>query len=480
MSRWVYDVDFSNTQRGSALGEETRVSAAKSVWDYMSEKDRERLEAFAAAAKAGTAPAPAMSMEAPPELPPQRATEVVIPPLSPRTASAALQGYMPYVDDEYKQERYRSYLSSQTYNTKNPNPQLLPSTNVDEVNQELESFAASARIFKPMSIAMSSRFTSGSASLAAADTSQPKAGLHVLDPSKLMQFAKPSSAEVDVQKILSPREQAAADGQFGKLTREVREFYPAKLVCRRFHVADPHPEGPPENSGTSTPKGGSAFEVPTSSTSWQSSFVHQAGTDKEATPESEEEEQQPGEHAPRSITEVGMAEDANQGRDTLTYVKPSIDIFKAIFASDDEDDDDDDKEDIPAVPSKFAVADATPRDPYPVDEKPVDYTTFKPVFRRTAEERKNDEEKEKAQKKKEKKEKKKRKGVLSFDVGDEGEEPAFEKPKKKSKANREEAGEWVEKAPAQVQPKEEPRESPRRSASPTKARGGRKGAADLW
>ena len=42
---------------------------------------------------------------------------------------------------------------------------------------------------------------------------------------------------------------------------------------------------------------------------------------------------------PRSLDNVGLGEDESQGRDTLTYVRPSMDIFKAIFANDDESDD---------------------------------------------------------------------------------------------------------------------------------------------
>jgi len=186
-----------------------------------------------------------------------------------------------------------------------------------------------------------------------------------------------------------------------------------------------------------------------------------------------------------------MAEDANQGRDTLTYVKPSIDIFKAIFASDDENDDDEDEKQLvpaaPAAPSKFARTDDKPRDPYPVDEKPVDYNTFKPVFRRGGEDRKAEDADaaDKEKRKKEKKEKKKRKGVLSFDIDDDEEDAPREKPKKKPKAKREEVvEEWVEKAPvvlAQAPPTDKDKDAtPRPPPAAAPSRFARKGAADLW
>lgn len=456
-----------------------KVAEAKSVWDYMSVKDRERLEALAAQARQLAAPPPPLSMEAEPEVPPEQATEIYIPPLSPRTASSALHGFMPYGDDLEKQERYRSYLVSQQLNTKHPNPRLLPSTNVEEVNKELASFAASARIFKPMSYAMSSRFTSGSSALAASDMKQAKPGLHLFDSSKGPQFAKAADTGPEVTQQLSPREQAAKDGRYGALTRVVKDFYPVKLVCKRFHVADPHPEGPPENSGASTPKAGYGLDstLPKNDAAWESHFIHQPGTDRENTPPPPIEES--GERVPRTIAEVGMADDINQGRDILTYTKPSIDIFKAIFA---DDDDDDDAEDDDPPEKAVAEVEEKPKDPYPVDDKPLDYATFKPVFKRasgTGSAANTNKEEDKVEKKK-KKDKKKRKGVLSFDIGEDEDDAPREKPKKKVKAVREE-DEWVEK-PSPVL-SSNTTTAPRRDSTtrePEAGKHGRKGAADFF
>lgn len=394
---------------------------------------------------------------------------------------------MPYTDDVEKAERYRSYLRSQTYNTKTPFPTLLPSASVDNINKELETFAQSARIFKPMSHAMSSRFTSGSTSLANRDAEVPRPGLHVFDPSKAsVESATPQSTDVEIKRNLSPREQAAHDGNYGPLTRAVANFYPVKLVCRRFHVSDPHPEGPPEGekSGTSTTPTTLQSAQPMS---FESQFTHQAETEvvNEASPLPTGEE---GERVPTSLAEVGMADDANQGRDILTYTKPSIDIFKAIFASDDEDDEND--EDDEGVAKAVALVEEKPQDPFPVDEGPLDYNTFKPMFRRAGDEKKDEEGKKKKEKKK------KRKGVLSFEVGDEGEEASSIKPKKKSKPSRAEDDSqvWVEKVPVGQQPAPLPNPPPAAERvevpawptqptapprDPSPVRGGRKGAADF-
>lgn len=463
----IYRIPLTDPQRGAALGEEQRVSKAKSVFEYMSEKDRERVAAVAAAAKQG-APPPMKTEEQEPQpedTPRPPADEVVIPPLSPRTASAALRGFMPYADDLQRQERYRSYLTSQTYNTKEPNPVLKPQASFDDINKELEDFAQSARIFKPMSFAMSSRFTTGSAALATSDLKQAKPGLHLFDAEKAkLAFTKPKEPDVEVKKVMTPREQAADSGMYGRLTREVKEFYPVKLLCRRFGVADPHPEGaPPDGDGDASSSAANGMDLaplPKNDASWESAFVHKSGSDQENLPGPSTETNGAGEgeeRAPKSIAEVGMADDVNQGRDTLTYTKPSIDIFKAIFASDDEDDDDDEEEEDKETTRETRPAALLPTerakrvDPFPPrDEKPADLATFKPVFRRNegnevepAAGPSSADGAEKDKKKKNEKEKKKRKGVLSFavDEGEEDEERSREeKRKKRDKKEKERNG----------------------------------------
>lgn len=446
-----------------SLGEEQRTSKAKSVFEYMSEKEKEKLASFIAAAK--EAPAPVLDTgEAKDDgISGQPSAEVVIPPLSPRTASSALRGYIPYQDDLDKQERYRTYLVSQTYNTKEPNPVLKPGASFDAINRELDDFASSARIFKPMAFAMSSRFTSGSASLASSDLKQAKPGLHVYDAAKAEQdMKKPKEVEPDIKKDLTPREQAADTGMYGNLTRVISEFYPVKLLCKRFGVADPHPEGKPAEAttGSSTPAAGlNSMPLPKNDASWESAFTHQGGNgtidngaNANATVDTE--------RAPRSIAEVGMADDVNQGRDTLTYTKPSIDIFQAIFADDSDDDSDEEAKPTDLKPlTPEPVMSSVNHSPPKRDEKPLaveDMASFKPVYRKANDAVPGDEAKEPEKKKK--KDKKKRKGVLSFDVGDEGGdqlESRDERKKKRRDVNdashegvvAEDGGaeEWVEK-----------------------------------
>ncbi|WVO13770.1 hypothetical protein L204_101392 [Cryptococcus depauperatus] len=426
---------LTHEQRGAALGEERRTLQAKSIFEYLSEKDRERLASVVESVKAQ--PPAALSIEPVPEITPRpAATEVEIPPLSPRTASAALKGFIPYGDDPAKQERYKSYLLSQTYNTKQPNPSILPSSSIDQINTELQSFASSARIFKPMSFAMSSRFTSASSSLATSDMKQARPGLHIYDTEKAKaEMEKPKEEdEVKVrEKHLTPREQAANDGLYGKMTRETRQWYPVKLVCRRFGVQDPHPEGPPalnaEIAGKSSTDGKEvdALPLPANDSSWESKFIYQESSSQKSTTQSStlaSASELSGDRVPKSLAEVGMADDINQGRDTLTYTKPSIDIFQAVFADDEEDEVEDEldtkEEGGEAAEEAKTMVGVDPFPPRKLDEEgTVDLTTFKPVF---TPRNKDKDKKSREEKKGEKKEKKKQKSVLSFSIGDEGEE----------------------------------------------------------
>lgn len=445
-------------QRGAALGEEAR---KKSVFDYMSQKDKERLEAFAAAVKSGEVPVPGAPppsrSEALAPQPPPVPTSIEVPPLSPRTASAALKGFIPFGDDVDKQDRYRSYLSSQCLNTTTPNPALLPNKPLNEQQRELNEFQKSGQMFKPMSFAMSNRFTSASATLALSDNKVSQSGLYVPDPNAVAAEAD----EVTKMEIeLTPRQRAAKNGMYGTMTRTVTDFYPVKLLCKRYGVADPHPGGVKAKHGAG---GESGLGLPTelgaplkTDISWTDKFIHVPGAEAVTNPDPEAEASAPVSSKPKSIGEVGMAEDENQGKDTLTYTKPSIDIFKAIFASDDEGESDEEDDEVPfVVPSRLAQPKHTAAD---LNDKPVDLANFKPVFQSRGAEK---EEKKGKDKDKKKKKDKKRKGMLTFDM-DEGEgsgevdEAAERERKEKKRRKREEEAkaqevandgedEWVEK-----------------------------------
>lgn len=379
---------------------------------------------------------------------------VLVPPLSPRTASAALKGFIPFADDPAKQERYKSYLASQTYNTAEPSPKLLPGRPVNEINKELSDFSKSAAMFKPMSFAMANRFTTSSAS--AQDVAQPKPGLHIPDPDKLDEWADKSKTQNEIKEVLTPRQEAATAGMYGAMTRTEENWAPNKLLCKRFGVADPYPDGLPgatkEESG---PSGGTfgtrpLLTAPGQDVAWQNKFINVPSNEEKANPDATSGN---GPRQPKTLAEVGLADDENQGRDTLTYKKPEIDIFKAIFADDDEDGSDDDDEQptggsrptsvIPTVPppSKLqqvlpGVTTAEVSPAVSANEASSDPTsaTYRPVFARPSSKRDVDEMEadtaasggkadgaKSKRSRKEKRDKKANKILMSFDVGEEGE-----------------------------------------------------------
>ena len=194
-----------------------------------------------------------------------------------------------------------------------------------------------------------------------------------------------------------------------------------------------------------------------------------------------------GRQMARDLENIGLGEDDTQGRDTLTYVRPSMDIFKAIFASDDEDSDDEEVEedggsqekkdeapnagpstlpqqleekpkptkdadtDARAVPPHLRVRDAVeqqqhvsyePRSAERPSAESVDMTTFKPVFIPRAERETQKRNDKKDGRGKDKENKKRAKAIVSFEDDDEGAtlviapQQAADKDKDKDKARK--------------------------------------------
>ncbi|KAF5351318.1 hypothetical protein D9758_008012 [Tetrapyrgos nigripes] len=333
---------MSADERGTILGETPLPSAPKSVFDYMSQKDRERLKnitANLASGKAGaTTPTP----------PTPSAPSIQIPRTDPHIASAALRGFQPFTNDPVKQGRYTAYLQSQaepdntSYST---SLKPLPNQSTIDFNKEMVEYFQSAQIFKPMSVAMAGRFTTAAV---VEHGPQMHAGLHT--PKEEEQEAKRQEEEKKREEDkLSPKEHAAKMGMYGPMTREVKPWQPARLLCKRFGVKDPNPmpemseDGPPSGSAnasqaddTNTDVYGQAseapgvFEAPAPTTS-------SSGAGK------------------RDLANIGLGEDDTQGRDTLTYERPPVDVFKAIFASDDEDSDEEEAPEPPEPPEPTTV-----------------------------------------------------------------------------------------------------------------------------
>ncbi|KAI2633477.1 DUF1604-domain-containing protein [Xylaria nigripes] len=210
--------------RAALLGEAQL--PGKSVFDFLSPEARERL----ASATGKTNLPPALG-EVPAEYAlteSEKEQELLrqLPELDKITAVAALtrgasgSGPAPYADDEGKRGRYRTYLEYVAGFTKSI-PSKPATVKMQDWLRELHEFASCARIFKPMTGLMASRFTTSTAK------QTPGAGkeediLH-----------KPPEKPKD------PAEEAAKLGMYGAMTRLVTDFYPTRLLCKRFNVRPP-------------------------------------------------------------------------------------------------------------------------------------------------------------------------------------------------------------------------------------------------
>ena len=212
--------------RASLLGE--TVLPGKSVFDYLKPSTRDRI-----ATASGKTNLPAGLGEQAPtgyaSTPQQQAKDLrsLIPELDPEVAAKALGrgvgGWMPYAEDEGKRDRYRSFLEYRA-GIRDITPSRPPAMQKDEWLNELREFAQAAQVFKPMTGMMASRFTSSSSTPRTSQTSVS------------------GGTTADRQDEPSPEdsaEVAARMGMYGPLTRRVTQFYPSRLLCKRFNVKPP-------------------------------------------------------------------------------------------------------------------------------------------------------------------------------------------------------------------------------------------------
>jgi hypothetical protein len=151
-------------QRGAQLGEPTLPQPKRSVFDYLSQKDRDRLLNFRTAA--GAPNAPDTSQPAPPK----PTVKPRIAPTTAPTAKAALLGFQPFAADPLRHARYTAYLQ---YHASAPSVSdtppaslgLLPHQNAEQFNKEMEDYAKAAAIFKPVTGAMAGRFVGGTSTI---------------------------------------------------------------------------------------------------------------------------------------------------------------------------------------------------------------------------------------------------------------------------------------------------------------------------
>lgn len=466
---WSLSTTYSKQQptmdpktRGELLGEAKIPGPPPSIAAFLSIKAQERLAATTANALLPSNSAPLAS----------RPQEIDVPRLSVETARAALQGHAPFSrTDAAKQSRYETYLTSQFDATAAlPVPHDLTA---EQYNQELQEFAKAASMFRPMSSAIASRFTTASAAVMEHETRATSATPGLRHPTTSTKKDAEHSEldplpELQSEKVLTVAQQAAKIGNFGHLTRKVEPWAPERLLCKRFGVAEPaisrkrkekqdvrQTTRPGEEDDDLDPFYGSTqsskSEAKSSSSSgirvdqhWEqnkeqlmalasaptplsldaagSSFPHTPAPSSEHTPNGDE-------------SAVGIGDDDRQGKDTLTYVKPSIDVYKAIFESDEEGSD--------SEGSRSKGSSAKPKMQDPSSGTGVVFQA-----RSKRKEPHSDVDKPVAPKRKKEKGSNLKKALLTFDMDDDGgdsvQKPRKEKTAKKSLLTFDEPGDLAE------------------------------------
>lgn len=205
----------------------------KSVFDFLNPAARDRLAS--ATGKSNLPPAlgeiPAAYALTPEEK--ERELLAQAPKLEKDTAIAALtrgaSGSAPYADDETKRGRYRAYLEYSAGFGRASMPSKPAGQSGEEWLRELREFHSCAMIFRPMSGLMASRFTTSSSSKFIGGNQEGGNG----DSSNAELLSKPAPKPAD------PAEEAAKLGMYGPMTRSVTDFYPTRLLCKRFNVPPP-------------------------------------------------------------------------------------------------------------------------------------------------------------------------------------------------------------------------------------------------
>ncbi|KIW06692.1 hypothetical protein, variant 2 [Verruconis gallopava] len=326
--------------RAAALGEE--MLPGKSIFDYISSAARDKL-----AAVAGRSDLPQGRGEDAPEG--YRLTEEdkqkqmwnSVPTLSRSIALEALQrgasGWMPYADDEAKRARYRAFLELKAgIRDANILPERAKGMSTDDWRNELREFAQAAEVFRPITGAMASRFTSSSRAFEGTLQNTDDSGGDAAKDAKGPLLSKPAAKPED------PAEAAAKIGMYGHMTRTVLPFYPTRLLCKRFGVRPPtNVQLDPSSEQTAdataqemVPRKAIERMMQDAALRRFTSSGFEGGSDDVHSGQAAQVVPQ----APADNTPSPERVDAERN-EALEAERPGDAVFKAIFGSDDEDED---------------------------------------------------------------------------------------------------------------------------------------------
>ncbi|CAO3565073.1 unnamed protein product [Mortierella alpina] len=305
--------------RGVVLGETPIEAPRRSVFEYMSAENKSRLDNILGFV---------MDTEGEKHM---RKNHWEVPTIDKDAAAAALQGFMPFGDNILKQNRYKQYLNVQAGNS-DEKIELVEGFSGEDMTKELNEFVQAARIFKPLSLSMANRFTSASKVV---EFTQPAAGLRSAEEIKAAEKLAPANQAVERMEVpKSQAAKAAAMGMFGPLTRSSVDFFPSKLLCKRFNVPNPHPDH--KDTGPETAK--DLLDKTTMESMMMNRKPGEGMTaDNAGVPTS-----QGVSSGPMETSEIAaQQEEDHPDQPEEVEERPAMDIFKAIFDDSDSDSDSD-------------------------------------------------------------------------------------------------------------------------------------------
>ncbi|KAM8775460.1 G patch domain-containing protein 1 [Rhynchonycteris naso] len=215
------------SKRGELLGETPIQGSATSVLEFLSQKDKERIKEVKQAADLQAAQLRARSLAQSAASSRTQPSSLDVRPgswhvvLSGGTAATEASNFKPFVKDPEKQKRYEKFLVKMKRGEKDALEHCLdPSMTEWERGREREEFARAALLYASSHSTLSSRFT------------------HAKEEDDSDQVEVPRDQENDV----TDKQSAVKMKMFGKLTRDTFEWHPDKLLCKRFNVPDPYPD----------------------------------------------------------------------------------------------------------------------------------------------------------------------------------------------------------------------------------------------
>ena len=338
---------LSPKSRAALLGE-TQLPG-KSVFDFLTPNARNRIAS--ATNKSNLPPALGEASSSTSSQP--KTLQSLVPNLDSDTAMKALgrgtAGWMPYSEDPAKRARYRSFLEVRAgLRPEGTLPDRILGSSNDDWVEEMNEFANAAQIFKPMTGIMATRFTTSSSGPQFASETIKLDGTN--DSS-----GEPQLLTRPAGKKKTQAEEAAAVGMYGPLTRSVENFYPTRLLCKRFNVQPPShvqvdPGGAPPGSDTGQ-NAGAGGTPPTHSDALPQKRLELVGKKDMDELRMSGSGMRTFQHIPEA--DVG-GEDAHdelisqaeaettvidpERNEALEKERPGDAVFKAIFGSDSEDD----------------------------------------------------------------------------------------------------------------------------------------------